>query len=149
MTSNDPFADPAESTGIDYTQIQGSLLMIQVLSHEDHIPTVHTQAGEKNPAIRGTVTILDGQQRGHVYEDALIFPRVLIGQLRSRVGQVVLGRLGQGEKKAGKNAPWKLLPANEQDKQVARSVLSPNGAPAPHSSGNPAQGSLSDAEPPF
>lgn len=149
MTSNDPFADPAESTGIDYQTIVGSLLMVQVLGHEDHINTVHTQPGEKNPAIRATVTVLDGALRGTVFEDALIFPRVLIGQLRPRVGQVVLGRLGQGEKKPGKNAPWKLLPANDQDKQVARSVLSPNGAPAPHSSGNPAQGSLSDAEPPF
>lgn len=146
MSSTDPFADPAESTGLDYPDLMGSLLMFEVLGHEDHIPTVHTTPGEKNPAIRANVTVLDGKQAGKVYDDALVFPRVLIGQLRSRVGKVVLGRLGQGQAKAGKNPPWKLMPATDQDKRVAQASMSGAGA-APQASYQ--QGKLNDAEPPF
>jgi hypothetical protein len=121
--TNSPFADPAESTGLDYPQLAGSLLMVEVFSHEDHIPTVHTAPGEKNPAIRATVTALDGPLAGTIFDDALIFPKVLIGQLRSRVGKIVLGRLFQGEAHPGKNAPWKLAPANDQDRALAERAL--------------------------
>lgn len=137
-----PFAKPAEpSSGIDYSQLHGKLLLIKVMSLEDHIPTVHTKPGEKNPAIRGDVTVLDGPQAGQEYPDALIFPKVLQGQLRSRMGQLVLGRLAQGQAKPGQTAPWKLDTATAADEQVAEQWLAKQSTGATTGPAN--------AEPPF
>lgn len=114
------FADPAApSSGLDYKEINGRLLLVQVLSVEDHVPTVHSKPGEKSPAVRANVTVLDGPTPGTEYEDTLIFPKVLQSQLRSRVGQMVLGRLGQGYAKPGQSAPWQLAAATDEDKAVA------------------------------
>jgi len=126
-----PFAKPAEpSSGIDYSALKGALLMIKVIFVEDHIPTVHTRPGEKNPAVRADVTVLDGPQAGHAYQDTLVFPKVLQGQLRSRVGQLVLGRLSQGEAKPGQSAPWKLDAATPADEQVAEAFLRTKSTPS-------------------
>lgn len=120
MTQQPQFASPAApSEGIDFNQLRGSLLLIKVVFLEDHIPNVNSKPGEKSPAIRADVTVLDGQFAGKEYADALIFPKVMQGQLRSRVGQLVLGRLGQGQAKAGQSAPWKLDPATPADEQIA------------------------------
>jgi len=133
------FADPSTPTGIDYTELSGSLLMVEVLSVEDHVPTVHTKPGERNPAIRANVTVLDGRQAGHVYEDALVFPKVLQGQLRSRVGKTVLGRLGQGDAKQGQNPPWKLAPATPQDRRQAEERLARAAGEQPAATGQASQ----------
>lgn len=116
--------DPAPSAALSYEELQGSLLMVEVIGHEDHIPTVHTQPGEKNPAVRVNLTVLDGTHVGDEYENALVFPKVLIGQLRPRVGKTVLGRLGKGEAKPGKNPPWRLLPATDTDRSIADQFVS-------------------------
>ena len=121
--STDPFADPASPAAIEYPDLAGSLLMVEVLSYEDHVPTVYTKPGERNPAIRANVTVIDGREAGRIYEDALIFPKLLQGQLRSRIGRTVLGRLVQGEAKAGQSPPWKLNPATDADKSTARGAL--------------------------
>jgi hypothetical protein len=117
------FDDPADVTGIDFVALHGCLLIVAPTGYEDHIPTVHTEPGEKTPAVRATVTVLDGAQAGSVIEDTLIFPRVLIGQLRSKVGRLVLGRLVQGEAQKGKNAPWRLDPASAADTAQAEAYL--------------------------
>jgi hypothetical protein len=132
------FADPASPSGIDYAELKGSLLLFDVTGLEDHIPTSVTKPGEKSPAVRVNMTILDGAQAGTRVEDSLVFPKVLQGQLRSRVGQLVLGRLTQGQAKPGQSAPWKLDPATAEDKTKAEAYLA---QPAPATSAN--------AEPPF
>jgi hypothetical protein len=144
------FEDPATFVGIDFNEVNGSLLMFQVQRFEEHIHTVHTEPGEKSPAIAATVTVLDGGKAGSVYEDALIFPKVLIGQLRPRVGRVVLGRLVQGEAVKGKTAPWTLLPATDQDRANATAFLASravNGSTTPAPTPAPQQGFA--AAPPF
>ena len=93
---------------------------------EENVPTA---LGEKD-AIRADVAILDGNQAGEAIDDALVFPRVLIGQLRSKTGGMVLGRLGQGTAKPGQNAPWKLDEPTEADRVLGRAHLAKN-APAP------------------
>lgn len=114
------FATPAApSGGLDYNEINRSLLLVQVITVEDHVPTVHTKPGEKSPAVRGNVTVLDGAKAGESYEDTLIFPKVLQSQLRGRVGQLVLGRLTQGMAKPGQSAPWQLAEATPEDIAVA------------------------------
>jgi len=136
-----PFATPAQpSEGLDLQGLRGSLLLLKVLFLEDHIPTVHTKPGEKSPAIRADVTVLDGPQAGKEYPDTLIFPKVLQSQLRSRIGQLVLGRLGQGQAKPGQTAPWKLDPATHADEQAAESWLRNK---------TPAMSQPASSEPPF
>lgn len=109
--SNNPFAAPATPTGIDWSEQNGKLLLIEPTAVETGIPT---SLGEKD-AVRAYVTVITGPDSADVYEDCLIFPRVLQGQVRSRIGQKVLGRLGQGVAKPGQNAPWMLLEATADD----------------------------------
>jgi hypothetical protein len=137
------FADPAAPTGIEFKDHQGALLMFEVLGVEDHVPTSVTKPGEKSPAVRANVTVLDGTNAGGVFDDALVFPKVLQGQLRSRVGQLVLGRLTLGLAKPGQSAPWKLEPATDQDKAKAEEYLRTKTVPQVSSA------AASNAEPPF
>jgi cytosine/adenosine deaminase-related metal-dependent hydrolase len=71
------------------------------------------------PGRRCDIAVLDGDCKGDVYADTLIFPRVLIGQLRPNIGKKVLGRLGQGTAKPGQSAPWTLLASSDDDKATA------------------------------
>lgn len=131
-----PFASPGSTSGIDYAALNGKLLLIEPQALESN---VKTSLGEKE-AVRGTVTILDGDSAGTEISDTLIFPRVLIGQLRSRIGQKVLGRLGQGEAKPGQNAPWKLHEATPADIQIGTAWLNKQptfAAPAASGSSTP------------
>jgi hypothetical protein len=124
------FATPATSSSIDFQQLKGSLLMVKVIFLEEHIPTAVTKPGERSPAIRADVTVLDGPHAGEHYADTLIFPKVLQSQLRSRVGQLVLGRLGQGPAKPGQSAPWQLDAATSADEQVATGYLAKQATPS-------------------
>ena len=124
-TSTDEFASPATSSGIKWEDYNGALLLFDVTKQE---MGVQTSFGLSDP-IRANVTVLDGPKAGEEIADTLVFPKVLIGQLRANVGKKVLGRLGQGEKKPGQSAPWKLLDATEDDKAVARAHLAKNAAP--------------------
>ena len=99
------FAAPASASGIDWNELNGHLVVIEVQAHETGIVTAN---GERD-AIRATVHDVDGQQTD---EDVLIFPKVLVSNLRPRIGQKVLGRVGQGVAKPGQNAPWVLTDAS-------------------------------------
>ncbi len=115
----DPFASPASTGALDYNRLIGSLLLIDVISFEKD---VQTTLGPKD-AIRADVTVLDGPDSGDIIEDALIFPKVLCSQLRSKTGQKVLGRLGQGTPKPGQNAPWTLSEATDRDRETGLAHL--------------------------
>ena len=127
-----PFASPAApGDGITWTDLNGCLLLIDVLSIETGIKTSFGDAD----AVRANVAVLDGMQAGTEYADTLVFPKVLQGQLKSRVGQKVLGRLGQGAQKPGQSPPWMLFEATEADQQLGltwlqRTVTAP-AAPQP------------------
>jgi hypothetical protein len=118
----DPFDAPGTASGIDWDAYNGRLFLITALSMEKDIVTV---IGTKD-AIRGDAVVLDGPGAPEVHKDILIFPRVLQGQIRANIGtgRANLGRLGQGEKKPGQNAPWKLADPTESDKATARAYLS-------------------------
>lgn len=104
---------------LDFEAMDGSLLLIDVVAIEPHIPTVHTQPGEKSPAIRADIYVLDGTLAGKEFVDSLVFPKILQSQLRRSVGQRILGRLGKGEKQPGKNPPWTLREATSGDYAAA------------------------------
>lgn len=118
--SNDTFASPAAAGGgFAMRDHLGSLLLIEVFAAEDGIVTVNGPAS----AIRGTVAVLDGEHKGEVHEDTLIWGKVLQGQLRTRVGQKVLGRVAQGNQKPGQSPPWVLLEATDADRAVGSAYL--------------------------
>lgn len=116
---SDEFGAPASATGIDWKELQGSLLLFKVKGFEPAIKTVHGDS----PAVQADVIVLDGAKADEQYLDTLVFPKVLISQVKPRMGGMVLGRLGQGLKKPGQSAPWLLAEATEADKGVARTYI--------------------------
>ena len=114
------FRDP--TTGGDklpLDELKGSLLLFSV--HEQ-MAEMQTSFGVATP-IRADVAVLDGARKGEAFADALIFPRVLQGNLRGAIGELVIGRLGKGTAKAGQSAPWVLEAASEADKAVGERYL--------------------------
>jgi hypothetical protein len=106
------FAQPAApSAGIQWGDLHGSLLSLDVKSIEDNIKTAY---GETS-AVRVDLDVIDGEGKGESFSDALVFPKVLVGQLRHRIGQKILGRLAQGNAKPGQSAPWVLEAASDAD----------------------------------
>jgi hypothetical protein len=117
---SEPFDQPsAPGAGIDLGPLTGALLMINVRGVESGIQTIHGVAN----AVRVDVDVIDGPGAGQHHDDVLLFPRVLQGQLRGHVGGKVIGRLGVGEAKPGKNAPWLLAPATAADVALGRQFL--------------------------
>lgn len=129
--STDMFSAPASTNGIDWKAALGHLLLVSPLSVEEK---VNTSLGEKD-AIRADVVDLDTND---TYTDVLVFPRVLQGQLRPKIGGKVLGRLGQGTAKPGQSAPWVLQDFTPDDAKKASAYIeqqnrSQFSAPAPSS----------------
>jgi hypothetical protein len=121
------FNDPASSDLLPLDELLGSLLLLTVYEETDEINTVHGP----QTAIRADVVVLDGAKKGETYGDTLIFPRVLKTQLRrSAGGMMVVGRLGQGNKKPGQNPPWTLAAATPSDKLIAQAYVDSHGHPA-------------------
>ncbi len=120
---SDEFDNPAAPGGGDklpLDELNGSLLLFTV----DKVVTDITTAHGVTDAVACSVAVLDGPRKADVFDDTLIFPKVLRGQIKGSVGGgKILGRLGQGEKKPGKNAPWIILDATEDDKATARKYL--------------------------
>lgn len=113
--TNDPFAAPAApGSGISWADFQGALLMITPKSVETGIQTAYGVSD----AVKADVVVLDGPHAPAEIGDTLVFPKLLQSQLSSRIGQRVLGRLGQGQGKPGQSPPWLLSEATDQDKQV-------------------------------
>jgi len=113
------FNDPRQSPGIQWADLKGSLLL--VYPHEQ-VHGVKTAYGESD-AMRADVVVLDGAEEGTVYSDTLIFPKLLQSAVRPFIGGMVLGRLGQGQKKQGQSPPWTLSAATEDDKVIGRAHL--------------------------
>lgn len=121
---DDEFAPPS-SSNFKIADYEGALLMITPKGIEEDVPTAF---GETD-AIRADVVILDGDSEdvGEEYKEALIFQRVLQGQLRPAIGKNrVLGRLGRGVAKKGQDAPYLLEDPTEGDKKKARAWLKEN-----------------------
>jgi hypothetical protein len=128
---------PPPSGGLNYQALKGALLLIDVLEVSEHVPTVHTKPGEKSPAIRANVDVIDGPGAPDTYPDTLIFPKVLQSQLRTQVGAKVLGRLTQGNAKAGQSPPWLLDAASAEDTAKAEAYLREQATPLTTSAAPP------------
>ena len=119
---SDPFEDPGHADKIEWSEVNGSLLLFDVTGIERDVATVHGVSD----AVKAKVTVLDGTDQGTTYEDILVFPKVLRSQLSGRVGKMVLGRLEQGAAEKGKNPPWTLADPTDKDKQVGRDWIAAN-----------------------
>ncbi|MGA0894618.1 MAG: hypothetical protein ACO3S5_08325 [Ilumatobacteraceae bacterium] len=98
------------------SELLGVLLRIEVV---EAVAVMETSFGPASP-VRVNVVALDGDKKGQAWPDSLLFPRVLVSQLKPSVGQVVLGRLGKGSAKPGKSAPWLLEAPTADDIAVAQ-----------------------------
>lgn len=120
MIEDDPFDAPATSEFVNWEDINGALIVLEV---EEYIPAIGTVHGD-NAAIKADLTVLEGatnaEMNGQTFEGTLIFGRSVIPQLRKRVGRMVLARVGQGPKQKGKNAPWVLNDPSVEDRKMAR-----------------------------
>jgi hypothetical protein len=120
-------ADPSSGDQFKMADNLGALILVEAKEFESGFVT------ENGPAdiIRGDVTVLtedDGKtplDEAVEYRDTIIFGRAVIGSLKSAVGSgsLIVGTIGQGEKKAGKNAPWLLKPASDKQKKIAENFL--------------------------
>jgi hypothetical protein len=114
------FRDPsAGGDKLPLDDLLGALLLIDV---REQMPEMQTSFGPATP-IRADVAVLDGVRKGATFDDALIFPRKLQGQLRGSIGEKVIGRLGRGVAKAGQSPPWELSAATEADKVVGEKYV--------------------------
>lgn len=125
--AGDPFADPAgPGSGEKITDYAGHLLLV---TPTEYVENMSTSIGETD-VVRADVVVLDGDNPGHSIPDMLVFQTALKRDL-TRVlqgpGKMMLGRLGQGEAKKGKSAPWIFIPGTEEDKTLARQYLTARG----------------------
>lgn len=102
------------------------------------------------PTQNGTADCVDTKivdlDTGETLNDAKVWGKAMVPQLKGEVPDgMVLGRLAQGEGKAGNNPPWILHPHTEQDVARAEAYLAANprnqfqNGPAPAAAPAPAQ----------
>lgn len=112
------FAAPATSSGVKVADLNGHLLLISPLEYKTGIQTSMGDA----EAISCDVVDLDTNEE---HTSVLFFNGALRGALQPNIGKQVLGRIGQGVAKPGKNPPWILNDAttNKADIDKATAYL--------------------------
>lgn len=125
--SNDDFADPSEGRGedreyFDWKTSKGLLLLIVPTKYETGLTNRFTKPGETKDAVHASIVVLDGEEAGKEYLDEMIWGGVLVGQLKSKIGRKVLGRVAQWDTGKG-NPAWTLADSDDADKKVARAYL--------------------------
>ena len=99
-------------------------MIIEPIEYKVGIQTVH---GETD-AIEVNLVDLDN---GKTYNNVLFFNVALKNALKAKVGQKVLARIGQGQAKPGKSAPWILNDATGDAAAVAKANAFIGGANTP------------------
>ena len=122
------FTAPASNTeGVKVADLNGHLLIVTPIEYKTGINTVNGIA----EAIEVSIVDLDTNEEHH---SVLWFNVALRNSLKPLIGNKVLGRIGQGVAKPGKNAPWILLDATGDATAVAKANAYIAGgikAPAP------------------
>jgi hypothetical protein len=126
-------APSAATESVKVADLNGKLLIIEPIEYKTGIQTVH---GETD-AIEVNIVNLDDNA---VHNNVLFFNVALKNALKSKVGHKVLARIGQGQAKPGKSAPWILLDATNDATAVAKANAYIGGAPTPAAAVAPAVG---------
>lgn len=135
------FTAPVSNTeGVKVADLNGHLLIVTPIEYKTGINTVNGVA----EAIEVHVVDLDTNEEHH---SLLWFNVALRNALKPLIGNKVLGRIGQGAAKPGKNAPWILLDATSDATAIAKANAYIAGgikAPAPVASAPASTASLDD-----
>ena len=131
------FAAPSTANeSVKVADLANHLLIISPVEYKTGIPTVHGEA----EAIEVNVVDLDTNKE---HSSLLWFNVALRNALKSKTGQKVLARIGQGTAKPGKSAPWILIDATGDATAVAKAnaylgaaTPAPTPAPAPVDTNN-------------
>lgn len=122
-TGADPFAAPAgPGSGDKITDFEGYLLLVKPT---EIIDEMETKLG-KTEAIRADVVVLDHEDGPIESDGVLVFQIALKRDLKRTIEgptPYLLGRLGKGEARAGKSAPFIFNQPTDDDKNVARKYL--------------------------
>ena len=105
------FAAPAAGSVLKPAEIEGHLLVVEP---REYVQAMQTAMGESD-AVRCTVHDITDST---TYDEVLWFSSVLVGSLKSRIGQKVLGVMGKGVAKPGQSAPWLLNDASGEAQAV-------------------------------
>lgn len=101
----------------------GELLVVKVLGIETDVVT---ENGTVPEVIRADVTVVneDGTV-GDEYVDTFLFGKVILGQLKRKIGRTVLGTFtGEpGVKRGGKNVAYQLEPATPEQLELAKRAM--------------------------
>lgn len=89
---------------VPWEDFLGKLVVVEPLEHEHDIKTDYGITD----AVRANVYVLLGPDRTEEFEDTLIFQRYIIGQIKRKIGKVVVGRVAQGEAKKNQDPPWQI-----------------------------------------
>jgi hypothetical protein len=118
------FSAPSSNTeSVKVADLNGHLLILEAIEYKTGIPTVHGDADAIEVRINDLET-------GHTHESVLFFNVALKNALKTKIGQKVLARIGQGQAKAGKSAPWILVDATGDADAVAKANAFIAGTPA-------------------
>lgn len=80
-------------------------------------------SGKPYDAIEVDFLVCSGDEDGTEYTGVMVTGSVLVAAMRKKVGEAVVLKIGQGEKKKGRNAPWiPLETSDEEDEYVAKKV---------------------------
>ena len=134
------FTAPAAGGGSDVrpADLEGHLLIVEPLEYCESIPT---SMGDKD-AVR--VTLHDVTDSA-TFNDVLWFPKVLVGSLKGRIGQKVLGVLGKGTAKPGQSAPWILIDASTEPDAVTAATAYLNSIAGAQFASDPEIAEVADA----
>jgi hypothetical protein len=118
------FAAPSNANeSVKVADLAGHLLIITPVEYKTGIPTVHGDA----EAIEVNVVDLDTNKE---HTSMLWFNVALRNALKTKTGQKVLARIGQGTAKPGKSAPWILIDATGDAAALAKANAYLGSAPA-------------------
>lgn len=121
------FSAPVVNEGLKVADLNGHLLIVTPVEYKTGINTVNGIA----EAIEVNVVDLDTNEE---HLSLLWFNVGLRNALKPLIGQKVLGKIGAGVAKPGKNAPWLLFDATGDAAAVARAnawIAGGIQAPAP------------------
>ena len=135
------FSAPVVNEGVKVADFNGHLLIVSPIEFKANIQTVNGPAD----AIEVNVVDLDTNEE---HLSLLWFNVALKNALKPLIGQKVLGRIGQGVAKPGKNPPWLLNDATGDADAVAKAnayIASGIAAPAaPATATAPAPANIND-----
>ena len=100
------------SNSVRPADLEGHVLVVEPI---EYLPSVITEYGDTD-AIQ--VTVHDISEKTS-YDDVRFFGSALIATLKRNIGKKVLAKMGKGEAKPGKSAPWILIDLTTNEKAVA------------------------------